>query len=315
VTHTKAGESFARLSTVLNLLHAHPSGLSMGYLAAQVGIPESKLRDEILGFYTADTLGVRPDTIVFLSAEGHEDDPASAEMVRVVTDEPSAELGVVLLSPQKWLEVYGTAARMSEMRPDDADLADAVRIIGERILHGVPRRPESEVGRVLSEAISKKVAVDISYSRTWKPGVVDRRVLPVRLVETGRGWELDALVPGDELRTFIIDRIRSVTITHESFDLPPGIDARLAAHREPTTVDLVVPLRYQWAVDRYAESSEVVEQDEGDVSIRAEFLPPVAERVGLVIVTAPNSFVVRPDRLKNAGQEMARLLLAHHGLE
>ncbi len=313
--HTRAGESFARLSKVLNLLHAHPSGLSIEYLAAQVGIPEARLRDEILSFYTADTLGVRPDTIVFLSAEGHEDDPASAEIVRVVTDQPSAELGVVLLSPQRWLEVYGTAARMSEMRPDDANLADAVRIIEERILDGVPRRPDNEVGRVLSEAISKKLAVDISYSRTWKPGVVDRRVQPVRLVETGRGWELDALVPDDELRTFIIDRIRSAAITDEPFAPQPGLDARLAAHREATTVDLVVPLRYQWAVDRYAESSEVVEQDEGDVSIRAEFLPPVAERVGLVIVTAPNSFVVRPDRLKDAGQQMAQLLLEHHGLE
>lgn len=134
--HTRASQSLVRLSTVLNLLHAHPAGLRMDYLAEQVGVPEALLRREILDFYTADTLGVRPDTIIFMSAEGKEDDPASAEMVRVVTDRPGAELGVELQTPQKWLEVYQTAARMSEMRPDDTDLAEAVQVIAQRILTG-----------------------------------------------------------------------------------------------------------------------------------------------------------------------------------
>lgn len=313
--HTRASQSLVRLSTVLNLLHAHPAGLRMDYLAEQVGVPEALLRREILDFYTADTLGVRPDTIIFMSAEGKEDDPASAEMVRVVTDRPGAELGVELQTPQKWLEVYQTAARMSEMRPDDTDLAEAVQVIAQRILTGVPQRPDSEIGRVLSEAISKRIAVEIEYSRTWKPGLVDRKVHPLRLVETARGWELDALLPDDEVRTFIIDRIRDVALTQDSFEVPRGTTARLVEHRRPTTVDLVVPLGYQWAVDRYAESSTVVEQDEGDVSISAQFLPPVAERVGLVLITAPNAFVIRPDELKEAGRQMADVLLDHHGLQ
>ncbi|MCB0900162.1 MAG: hypothetical protein KDC40_15200, partial [Actinobacteria bacterium] len=56
---TRAAESFVRLSKVLNLLHAHPRGLSIQYLADEVGVPEKRLREEILDFYTADTLGVR----------------------------------------------------------------------------------------------------------------------------------------------------------------------------------------------------------------------------------------------------------------
>ena len=31
--HTRASQSLVRLSTVLNLLHAHPAGLRMDYLA------------------------------------------------------------------------------------------------------------------------------------------------------------------------------------------------------------------------------------------------------------------------------------------
>lgn len=312
--HTKAVESFVRLSRVLNLLHAHPAGLPVTYLAEQVGVSGEKLREEILDFYAADTLGVRPDTIIFISAEGREDDPASAEVVRVVAEQPAAELGVVLLNPQQWLEVYETAARMAQMRPDDTDLGAAVQIIGERILAGVPQRPDSDVGRILAEAISKRLAITIKYSRTWKPGVVDRTVYPLRLVETARGWELDALLPTDELRTFILDRIRDTAATDTRFEVPRGMSARLTEHRRPTIVDLVVPHGYQWAVDRYAESSKVIEQDEGDVSVRAEFLPPVAERVGLVTVTAPNALVIRPDALKNVGHDMAGVLLAHHGL-
>lgn len=311
---TKAVESFVRLSRVLNLLHAHPAGLRVAYLAEQVGVSEPKLREEILDFYTADTLGVRPDTIIFMSAEGREDDPASAEVVRVVAEQPAAELGVALLNPQQWLEVYQTAARMAQMRPDDTDLAAAVRVIGQRILAGVPQRPDNDIGRVLAEAISKRLAITIEYSRAWKPGVVDRTVYPLRLVETARGWELDALTPTDELRTFILDRVRHTTVTDTRFEVPRGITSRLAEHRRPTIVDLVVPHGYQWAVDRYAESSKVIEQDEGDVSIRAEFLPPVAERVGLVIVTAPDALVIRPDSLKNVGHDMAGVLLTHHGL-
>ena len=310
--HT-ASQSLVRLSTVLNLLHAHPAGLRMDYLAEQVGVPEALLRRRSststprTPWECARTrssscppkAGGRP---------GIRGDGAGRDR------QAGRRVGVELQTPQKWLEVYQTAARMSEMRPDDTDLAEAVQVIAQRILTGVPQRPDSEIGRVLSEAISKRIAVEIEYSRTWKPGLVDRKVHPLRLVETARGWELDALLPDDEVRTFIIDRISDVALTQDSFEVPRGTTARLVEHRRPTTVDLVVPLGYQWAVDRYAESSTVVEQDEGDVSISAQFLPPVAERVGLVLITAPNAFVIRPDELKEAGRQMADVLLDHHGL-
>jgi len=311
---TKASESFGRLSKVLNLLHAHPRGLSLSYLAEEVGIPEARLRQEILDFYTADTLGVRPDTIVFVSSDGQEEDPAQAEVVRVTCDQPSAELGVELLSPQRWFEVYEKASRLAQMNPDDADLAGAVEVIRERILGELPSRPESDTGRTLSEAITGHRWVVLEYSRAWKPGLVDATVAPLRLVETTRGWELDAMRSDGELRTFILDRIRSAAMTGTTFVPPEDIRARLAGQRQVTAVDLVVPHGFRWAVDRYAEGTEVVSSDEGDVCVRADFLPPVAERVGLVLVTAPNSFLVEPAELRSAGHRMAQVLLDHHGL-
>jgi proteasome accessory factor C len=312
---TRASDAFARLSLILNLLHAHPGGLRMDFLADQVGVPQERLRQEILDFYVADTLGVRPDTIVFVSADGREADPTSADVVRVVSDSPSAEIGVELLSPQRWLEVYEKAARVREMLPDDEALDAAVRIIADRILDGVPRRPDSEIGRDLATAVRKRLAVRIEYSRAWKPGVVSPLVKPLRLVETSRGWELDALTMEDQMRTYIVDRMRSVALTDQGFEVPPDSAERLAEHRRLTRVDLVVPHGYLWVVDRYAESSLVTGQDEGDVQVSADFLPPVAERVGLIIVTAENSFVVGPEQYKDAGSRMAEVLLAHHGLD
>ena len=310
----RAVEAFTRLSTVLNLLNAHPAGLRLDYLADEVGVPEVRLRQEILDFYAADTLGVRPDTILFFSPSGAEADPAEADMVRVVCDQPSAELGVELLSAQAWLEVYQTVEQVAQMMPEDKNLAEAVDVIADRILTGVPGHPDTALGAVIAKGINEHRLLQMEYSRAWKPGVNEYVVRPLRLVQTRRGWEMDALVPDDDVRTFILDRIRSATLTDDTFEVPDGIDALLATTRAVTEVRLVVPLRYQWVVDRYAERTEVTEQDEEAVAITAEFLPPVAERVGLILVTAPDSFVVSPKGLDDAGPDMARILLEHHGL-
>lgn len=311
---TKASEAFIRLSAVLNLLHAHPAGLRLDYLAGEVGVPEARLREEIIDFYAADTLGVRPDTIVFVSPSGSEADPSTADVVRVVSDQPSAELGVELLSAQQWLDVYQRVAQVAAMMPEDANLAEAVDIIAQRILVDVPEQPDTAVGSAIGQAIRDHQVLEFEYSRAWKPGVNQYTVYPLRLVQTRRGWELDAMLPTGQLRTFILDRIRSAAATQETFEVPDGIDELIATNRQVTTVQLVVPLRYQWVVDRYAERSEVTEQDEGDVKVTAQFLPPVAERVGLILVTAPNSFVMSPQGLDDAGITVAQELLEHHGL-
>jgi predicted DNA-binding transcriptional regulator YafY len=314
VSGKRAADAFTRLSTVLNLLQSHPQGLRVDYLASQVGVPEATLRQEMLDFYAADTMGVRPDTIVFVSEDGSEADPHSAEVLRVVNDQPGAELGVQYLSAQRWLEVYAIASRVSEMRPEDGDLAAAVGIIAERILGDFPTRPDSDIGRVLATAITHRRAVRLQYSRAWQPGVTTPTVHPLRLVETARGWELDAALPDGGLRTYIIERIRSAEPTGERFSVPDNVRSLLAEQRRPTTVGLVVPQGYQWVVDRYADSSEVVDQDEADIEVRADFLPPVAERVGLILITAPGSFVSQPQDLETAARETAGRLLQHHGL-
>jgi proteasome accessory factor C len=313
VKQTLAAAAFARLSRVLTLLQAHPEGLRIDYLAGQVGVPEQRLRQELLDFYVADTLTVRPDTIVFFAPDGRDVDARDAEMVKVVSEQPAAELGVELMTAEQWLTAYEQAAWIAASSPGDEALAQAVDIIGTKILGGRPPRPDDAVGRVLSKAIATRTGVQIDYSRAWKPGLVTRYIEPVRLVQTRRGWEVDALV-GGQLRTFLIDRIRAAVPTERGFDLPPNLSAALTKHRQVTAVTLSVPQRFRWLVDRYAETSEVLDHDEETLTIRAEFLPPVSERVGLILVTAPDAFVITPATLNGAAAEMARTLWQHHRL-
>jgi hypothetical protein len=78
-------------------------------------------------------------------------------------------------------------------------------------------------------------------------------------------------------------------------------------------VVIVSPQSARWAVDRFAERVEVVQEDEDSVKLRAEMLPPVSRRVGLLLITAgPDAYVMEPAGLRGAGAAVAAELLEHH---
>ena len=69
-------------------------------------------------------------------------------------------------------------------------------------------------------------------------------------------------------------------------------------------------------VERHAESAEVLQEDEESVKLRANVLPPIRHRVGLVLLIAGrDAFVTEPADLRDAGRDLARELLAHHAPE
>ena len=278
-------------STYLSIFHESRAGVAEDILSRAYSGPSTPYR------WLARAVSRRADTVLDIASGAG---AMSRELARegrtiVGVDMSVAELTLAASrSDDPWLCADGRALPVADESFDAVTSSMGVVVI----------RPADQLFR--------------EVARVLKPGGVFAfmapTVRPLRLVETARGWELDALVPSDELRTFIVDRIRSAQATQDTFTTPAGIDARLAEQRRSTTVELVVPQGYRWAVDRYAESTEIVESDEGDVRVRAQFLPPVAERVGLVIVTAPDSFVLHPEELKSAGAQMAQVLLAHHGL-
>lgn len=339
----KAIESFTRIQRALAILDKHPEGLRLDQLAAELEVDTATLRTEILQYYGTDIdprhlMGLqRRDVIEFLSdvrpaedpdsppeenAEDAEDiediDPYEASVVRATSEVPAAELGVQYLRADQLAELYEAARSLADLEPDNEALASAVQRLSGSFLtrHEAEEHPDSTPA-LLRRAIDQQRAVRIEYSRGWEPGVSERVVHPYSLLRTRRGYELDAGPLDDgRARTFIVSRIRREEILDETFERPPGIVEILGEERSPTTVELSLPQGTRWVVDRYAEHTTVVADDSDDLSVRAEFLPPVADRVGLVLLIAgPNAFVVAPQRFEGAGEDLQARLRAHHGFD
>jgi predicted DNA-binding transcriptional regulator YafY len=323
---SSALDSFARIPRALAILSRHPEGLPLTEVAAELEVSDTQLRSDILQYYSADIpptalMGLsRSDTIEFLASDGDEElDPDRAPVLRAVTDRPMGELGIEYLRVDELATLFDAARSLSETEPDNGALAEAVRILGESFLAeaSVGDQPgESSIVATVRKAMEHQRQVELRYSRAWRPGVSQRVVDPYALRHTRRGWELDAgTVTDGSTRTYLVERIDSATVLPSSFERPADLADLLERERRQTTVELSVPQGTQWVVDRFAESSAIGSSDSDDVTLTGSFLPPVAERVGLVLVIAGSgAFVVDPPELVDAGADLAQRLLEHHGL-
>jgi proteasome accessory factor C len=311
------------LPRALAILELHPAGLPLADLAAELGVKPDDLREVFLAYYLADLveLGNFGQPVVEFFAPDADDaevDPATAQWVRVVARDPEQELGVDHLSAEQLGRLFEAGADLLALEPDNETLRSALDAF-QAALWPVDGPAGSEwratTAQLLHQAAQERRRVRVTYARQWHPGVRERVIEPYRLVRTRRGWEVDA-GPGDDVaavRTYLVSGIQACEVLGEDFEPPADVDALLAAQRQPVTVDLVVPQERRWAVDRYAETVTVLADDEESVSARAELLPPVDQRLGLILLTCgPEAFVVEPRSLEDAGLELARGLLHHH---
>src|SRR5690606_38817869 len=190
------------------------------------------------------------------------------------------------------LALAWTAARLELDAAYDPDLAEAVQVLEETMFgqaRPVEHRalPATEVLGVLRSAHASGRCARIEYSRAWRHGVATRVIEPYRFVQTRRGWEVDAgPVVGGGIRTYLLSNVRSVEVLDEEYVVPDGIDELLAAQRRTETVRVRVPFGARWAADMYAEQVRVVTEDEGAVILDLELLPPLRQRVGLLLLVA-----------------------------
>lgn len=315
---------FARLPQVFERLAREPDGVSLAVLAEEFHTSVDELREDLLAFYTAEDvqlLGLsRPDVLEFLGPDGREDEPNRAEVVRMVAQSPS-ELGVEYVDAGELGLVFAAAIALLDTEPDNAELGAAIDVLAETMFGDASVVPDvrswNRLLPVLRQARDERRAARIIYSRAWVQGVTDREIEPYRLVQTRRGWEVDAGPPDENgrLRTFLLSNIRSAEVLERTFDLPDDVADRLAAQRATTTVKVALPQAARWAADFYAEQVVVEEDDEEMAGIVLELLPPVEERVGLLLLAAgPEAFVVSPPELESAGVVVAETLLVHHAV-
>lgn len=324
----------ARLPEVFARLAAHPDGLSLPDLAAEFDTTEAELREDLLAFYTADVGGVwglsRPEVLEFLGPDGITQDPGTADVVRLVSESP-IDLGVEYVDAGELGRVHAAAQALLDIEPDNAELAEALDVLAETMFGRAAGDDGGEVGedggeapqvaawnRLLPElrhAQDERRAVRIVYSRAWEPGVTEREIEPYRLVQTRRGWEVDAGPVDDRgrIRTYLLSNIRSVDVLDRTFVVPDDLADHLARQRATTRVRVLLPQHARWVADFYAEQVTFVEDDERDVVVDLDLLPPVEDRVGRLLLTAgPAATVLDPPALDTAGVVLAEELLLHH---
>ena len=313
----------AALPRALAILELHPQGLPLADLAGELGVKPDDLREVVMAYYLADLVELgnfgQPVVEFFApDADDEEVDPATAQWVRVVARDPEQELGVDHLSAEQLGRLFEAGADLLALEPENATLRSALEAF-QSALWPVDGPAGTEwkatTAQQLHKAVQERRRVRISYVRQWHPGSGDRVLEPYRLVRTRRGGEVDA-GPADEVaavRTFLVSGISTCEVLDETFQLPADVDELLTTQRTPVTVELVVPQDRRWAVDRYSEAVTVLADDEESVSLRADLLPPVAQRLGLLLLCCgPDAFVMTPLDLADSGADVARVLLEHH---
>lgn len=320
-------ERVVRLPEVFERLAAHPNGLALSDLAAHVGVPADELREDLMAFYSADVgpewlMGLsRPLVLEFLGPDGDDDiDPNDAEVVRITDPRPFDELGVEYVDASELALIYTAARALHDLHPDDRDLEAAIDVLAETMFGdaqpGLPgARAWDHALAPLQEATRERRQVRIEYSRAWESGVTTRVIEPWKLVQTRRGWEVDAgpVDPRGEIRTFLLSNIRVAEVLDEFFEAPEDLDERLDRQRSTSVVRVRLPHAARWAADMYAEEVRVVADDETTVTVDLALLPPLDRRVGLLCLAAgPGAEVVEPGEFAGMGAALAAELLEHH---
>jgi proteasome accessory factor C len=313
------------------MLDNHPDGLPITDLAAAFDVPVDEMREDLLAFYSADVASddlfglTRSEVLDFVSSSGEQADPNEADIVRLTDPRPTEELGVEYVDAADLALLYTAARDLQRLEPGDPDLNAAVRVLRQTVLGPTGSADRSsyrtladrseELVRVLRKAIDRCSPVRITYSRAWRPGVSTREIEPFRLVRTRRGWEVDAGPVQDDgtVRTFLLARVSSAEVLAGSFERPADVDQAVARNRTTTTARVRLPQGSRWVADRFAESVQVVEDDEQQITLDVDLLPPVEQRLGLLLLVAGHdATVVDPPSMRPVGQALARELLEHH---
>lgn len=317
----------ARLPEVFAVLAAYPEGLTLQVLADQFDTTPDELRDDLLAYVDNDWAWMndifRPPVIDIAGPEPNEDEDSAgdvaASVVRIVHDSPGASLGVEHLSAGDLALVYTAGLALLDIEDDEA-LAGALGVIAAAMYGEEASTPSvAEWNRLLplfQRAQAGQLRVDIVYSNAWRVGVSERTIEPLKLVLTNRGWEVDAGPVGPEgnLRTYLLSNIRSAVVSDEVFEPPPHLESRLTRQRKTTTVRLALAQRARWAPDMYAEKVRIKDEDESEFIADLDLLPPVAERIALMMLASGGSTarVLEPTSYVGPVSDVLRLLLEHH---
>lgn len=312
---------FTLVPKAIEALTDRPGGMRLRDLAGLLGVSRDALLAEFDAYHASvgDVLrgGYREPALEFVpdpAGPNADSEPAVTGFVRLRDLRPAAEAKVRAMSLGELGEVIRLVRERMLAEPDNSVLAEVL----DALTGSGPTGEESsavERARPFRRAAAERQRMRISYAPEWRSVLIERVIEPYQVVHTRRGWEIDAGVVGKEgvVGTFLVAGVRSFDVLADTFEPPPDLAARIDRARRPRSVELVVPHAATWAVEMHAESAEVLEEDEDEIRPRALLLPPVAARLGLLLLAAgPAASVLAPPAAADAGRAMARDLLRHH---
>ncbi len=133
---------------------------------------------------------------------------------------------------------------------------------------------DSQVARVVSEAIIARRLLRIDYYKENEDEFIERVVEPYKLVNGQEGWYIHSWdLEKDKPRSYRLDRVREATVLDESFEPRPGVEPDLhgwlSTGEVPSSAIARVwisPERARWAredrrvVEEMADGSVIVER-------------------------------------------------------
>jgi proteasome accessory factor C len=133
---------------------------------------------------------------------------------------------------------------------------------------------DSEVARVVSEAISARRLLRIDYYKENEDEFIERTIEPYKLVNGQEGWYIHSWdLEKDRPRSYRLDRVREATVLDESFEPRPGVEPDvhgwLSTGEVPSSTIArvwVSPERARWAredrrvTEELADGAVVVER-------------------------------------------------------
>ena len=274
-------ERFARLVTLASILiDAGRAGrlLESDELCAALKVSDQELREDIsvlnvvnfgAGTYVLYA-EIHPDGSIEVDPEPYGD--SFARPARLLPVEAKALIAAIDLIGEHIPEGSLTSVRQK-----------VVGALGEDPVHeglqfAAPGGDNVEIAGVVSSAIARRRMLTFEYYKENEDEFSSRRVEPYALINGREGWYLASFDPTrDSVRHFRLDRIKSASVTDESFEARPDVDPAADVDGWPRTGEVpassrarvwISPERARWARE---ERHVVAELQDGALIVELGF--------------------------------------------
>src|SRR4051794_10800182 len=171
---------------------------------------------------------------------------------------------------------------------------------------------DSDIARVVSEAIAEHRLLELEYYKENEDEFTSRRVEPYQLLNGQEGWYVHSFdVERDAPRSYRLDRIKSVTMSDETFELRGGVEPDVRGWPRTGEVETsraarvwISPERARWA----REDRRVVEELSDGAVVVSLLYAGEGWLAREILKEAGDAVVLEPDDARQAVLDAAEAL-------